>query len=1598
MRQRLSVSLQQVLALVMIAFLSVAVRAENPPSIRTTPSVSNASGEAAHAATAAHAAKQARRQALLKAVSSRALLFLPGSDAKTDTFVARNAHASIATDAHGLTINTFEIKSVPAPKPAAGDAGANMLPPAREVRRHSVRVDLLGANLDTVATPLGPNAARTNFFTGSDPAHWRHNVLSYDRVRYTNVYKGVDLTYYGRSSQQLEYDFVVAPGADPASIRLHVDGSAKVDADGNLRLSGEGATEDNGMALSHPVVYQDGKSGKEPVTGNFIELAKNTFGFSVGSYDHSKPLVIDPEITVIYASYMGGLHDDEAADLVLDANGAAYITGYSASEDFPISGNAYQVVRQTIGAYLYDAFVMKFDASGNLIYSTFLGGAQNDEARTIQVDSAGDAYIAGYTQSADFPVTSGAYQKAYGGGSDAFLTKFSNDGSQLLYSTYLGGAGDEAINRMRTAADGSLWVGGDASAAGLPVSATAAQKTVNGSDDGFIAKLQFNTAGALQIPYLTFLGGSNTTNEEGLIHDLDIDSTGNIYVTGESYSADFPVTGNAYEQPFPLSGGCYNSALPNGAAFITKFSPDLSKMLYSTVVGGKTEDQNGYPVCNQYAGTIHVDSAGNMWLIGTTGMSDFPTTANAMRSMLNGNGSAGVDNFIFELSADGSKAIYSSLFGGSQFDYGSHAVWDSSNNIWVAGTTQSTDFPVTSDALQPTNAGGYDTEITEFSPDGTKIEYATYLGGAADDDVSGAVQLRLDAQNNIHLAGETASTDYPVTPTAFQPLYANGDSGADTADAYYTILGSGIIGSVGPVMGGNTGDTSVTVNGAGFQKGATCSLVEGSTTLASAYASVNSTGTAVTCTFSLTGAATGSYDVVVNNPDGSSYTRQSSFTVQDGQGPDLNVSIVGRSAIRVGTATAFELTVSNTGDANAYGVLVNVTYPTTATLTFAYGTLPPLPSGKILDYNAIPKTSLQNGLTSQVLFLPLLTAGASNSYSFQILDSTQNDSVSVTASAAYMATTVDDSDSGSSVNNWTPRSKAENSLITAHAASAGACFGHIVGVVANAFGVPGCLGGSTLSVLVGTVTGGFDGSLPNPISNGGAFAGWLAGNIIPNCAGVLGPVGAAAGAAYNAWQALGDCGGGKYQQAIINFLTKGAIDPNEKDGPTGDGSTSHYVRSVPLAYNVAFENEASATAPASQVVVTDQLDPTKVDLTTLTLGSIQIGGNVIGLPQGTNSYNTNYKQSSSLNVRVQGSLDQTSGLLKWTFTSIDPATGQPPTDPTVGFLPPDTNGIIGQASVTFNVMPISGQSTGTQISNKAAVVFDSNAALNTATWVNTLDVTAPASAVTALNAQVVPTFPVSWSGTDKGSGIGTYNVYVSDNGGAFTLWQKTVDTTSASYTGTVGHTYGFYSIATDKAGNSETAKTKADTETMVVASIVPPAFTLTAAPGTLSIAAGSTGSATISVKPTGGFNQAVAFTCSGLPANATCSFSPASVTPNGSAAATTQMTIATSVEAALVDPSNGRPWNRTRGSEEAALAALLGLGGLARARRRAGRWMQLAVLGILVALSGFAGMGLSGCGGGGSSSSKTPPSTSNVTVTATSGSLKQTASLTLTVQ
>jgi hypothetical protein len=805
--------------------------------------------------------------------------------------------------------------------------------------------------------------------------------------------------------------------------------------------------------------------------------------------------------------------------------------------------------------------------------------------------------------------------------------------------------------------------------------------------------------------------------------------------------------------------------------------------------------------------------------------------------------------FVAEISSDGSQLVFSTFLGVTNSTIlTDFLAVDGQQNAWVASNAT---LPITGSALQSgLIANQTDGAVAEISSDGTTLLFGSYLPQlqspgpcysifrfqnsttACNSAIEG---FAVDQESNAYVAGTIAGAMVPVTANAFQGQFANGDAGADGSDIFFMVMGGATVGTLSTAVGGNTGDATVTISGNGFPPGVTCSLVQSGNAIFASNATVNSNGIGVTCTFPLNGASTGTYDVVVNYPDGSTVTDPGAFTVQNGGQPQIWSILSGRSAIRVGTPSQVFLTYGNNGTQDADLTTLWVVLPSAYSFTIAGLTNPK-------DANC-PAVGLQpvffasGGLTYIPLLVPLIPAGSSNSIV-----------ITVTAPAVSAAVELD----GYAEKPWFSSLPTAMQVLSA-ASSAPA---NVPGSCVNGEGTSDCLGpqsaeaqsavASYLSqfniidiALANDTTSQLATDLQNILSSAAAneVLPWLLvfDDVAADLATRFGITGQCSppftppsvdpdpepvplpdyckgglewGNSINPW-GTDPC---KRQTPVAS------IDPNDKTGPDGDGSNSRYVRPIsPFAYTVSFENQATATAPASQVVVTDILDPTKLDLTTLALGTISFRAYVITVPVNTNNFGTLFPINSSLSVRIQGSLNLGTNTVKWTFTSIDPSTGLPPSDPTVGFLPPDTNGVEGQGSVTFTVTPKSGQTTGTQVTNQATVVFDANAPINTPSWLNTIDVTLPLSSVTALpSTESSPTFTVSWSGSDVGSGIATYSIYDSDNGGTYTPWQVASTATSASFTGQVGHTYGFFSIATDGAGNVQTAKTSADTTTTVI--------------------------------------------------------------------------------------------------------------------------------------------------------------------------------------
>ena len=603
------------------------------------------------------------------------------------------------------------------------------------LRSGVVRMRLAGSNPSAPVEALDPLPGTVNYFIGNDPSKWRTDIPTYARVRYRQVYPGVNLVFYG-NRRRLEYDIEVTPGADPRVIQLAFEGT------GRMRVSASGDLElpvGRGVLRQHrPLVYQTMNGKRRLLEGRYVLRGKNRVGFQVLGYNPAEAVFIDPVLS--YASYLGGSRDDRGFSIAVDASGSAYVAGFTQSNGLPVTTGAFRGYYGGSG----DAFVAKLNSVGTaLVYCTYLGGAGEDGASSIAVDSAGNALVAGGTRSLDFPTTKGAYQTANAGlGQDAFVTKLNAAGSDLIYSTYLGGNGDEAACGSTLDGSGNAYLTGSTASSNFPRTAGALRAGPGGQGDIFVTKLNANGSGLV---YSTALGGSALD----MACSIQVDKAGNAHITGDAYSADFPTTPGAVQPKF--GGGRLD-------LHVVKLNPEGTAFVYSTYLGGKGDD-TGFGLA--------LDSSGNAYVTGGSDSSDFPVTAGALQTALRGP----QDAVVAKLSPDGRSLLYSTYLGGSGADIGLGIALDSSANICVTGGAGSADFPITRDAVQTSLKGLSDAFVTKIKADGSGLLYSTFLGGSQDDDGLGIV---VDSAGSAYVAGETTSSDFPTTAGAPRTTSAGG--------------------------------------------------------------------------------------------------------------------------------------------------------------------------------------------------------------------------------------------------------------------------------------------------------------------------------------------------------------------------------------------------------------------------------------------------------------------------------------------------------------------------------------------------------------------------------------------------------------------------------------------------------------------------------------------------------------------------------------------------------------------------------------------------------------------------------------------------------
>jgi hypothetical protein len=646
---------------------------------------------------------------------------------------------------------------------ASSDSGQNMV---KAKNRFSNGKDLseqlvltaryIGANPNPEVVGEGLMEYKCNYFIGSDPAKWHTDVPNYSAIILRDIYPGIDLRYSNGGGDQAVYDFITAPGANIAQVKVAYDGANGISLGSDGKMIVRTKWGDMIGAIESP------GNGALSDKACFSQLTEKTVGFGGGG--SSRQALGTLSVVLSYSALLGGGSADQAFGIAVDGSGCAYVTGFTASSDFPTM-NPYRTDKGSD-----DVFITKLSSTGNsLIYSTYLGGGDWDRGSGIAVDGSGNAFVTGWTKSYDFP-TLNPFQGPLGEGDiNAFVTKLSSVGNSLIYSTYLGGGSDDWGNSIAIDGSGSAYVTGHTYSFNFPT-LNPFQATNHGSPEVFVTRL--SVAGNSLI-YSTYLGGGGDDWGNGIA----VDGVGNAYITGHTHSFNYP-TVNPYQTY--QGGGQYG-----WDAFVTKLSKTGNSLVYSTFLGG-SEDDHGYGIA--------VNSSGNAFVTGCTESSDFPTSSPFRGSFTDGD----IDAFVTKLSSTGNSLIYSTFLGGANGDYGYGIAVDGSDNAFVTGITGSTNFPI----LNPYQTGG-GIFATRFSGTGSDLIYSTYLGNNGDY----GYDIAVDGSGIAYVTGWTFannSTTWNSAQVTYQhgwdafvaklgvsPDYlcgdVNGDAGVDISDESFLI-------------------------------------------------------------------------------------------------------------------------------------------------------------------------------------------------------------------------------------------------------------------------------------------------------------------------------------------------------------------------------------------------------------------------------------------------------------------------------------------------------------------------------------------------------------------------------------------------------------------------------------------------------------------------------------------------------------------------------------------------------------------------------------------------------------------------------------------
>ncbi len=620
---------------------------------------------------------------------------------------------------------------------------AMLLPSGHSSAAFPMEMKWIGGNAAPEIIGENPRDGRSHYFIGDDPRAWVTDVAQHSGVRYREVYSGIDVVFHATQGQ-IEYDYMVQPGADPAQIKMELSGGEDfyLDGAGNLTIRSAGNT----FTHRAPVVYQVERGERQLIAGAFRVLSADPLqvGFDLAEYDHSRELVIDPVME--YGRFFGGSQEEEILSIAVDKDGFIYMSGETSSPDLPLSAGKLAhpaSVFQTKGNTL--AFVAKLDPTGTkLIYCTYLGGSKTAVGHNLKIDAAGNAYIGGRTEASDFPLMKPIQAKFGGGSDDGFITKLNAAGNALIYSTYLGGSEYDQGRALAVDAAGNAYLTGITESANFPVK-NPIQVKYAGKQDTFALKI--NPAGSALV-YSTYLGGAG----DDVGHAITVDAAGSAYITGLTNSADFP-TAKPLQSAF--KGGEGDDTI------VVKINPDGTALVYSTFLGGSKDDESR---------GIVVDAAGNATITGYTQSSDFPT-AKPLQAKFGGGAQ---DIFVSSLRADGAALNYSTFLGGSGADYGRGLALNAAGDVYLTGYTDSKNFPL-KNPLQPNYAGGTaDTFYAKLDRTGATLVVSSFLGGDLYERGRG---IAVSAHGEVYISGRTESKNFPVTKP-HSPAFGGGPNDA----------------------------------------------------------------------------------------------------------------------------------------------------------------------------------------------------------------------------------------------------------------------------------------------------------------------------------------------------------------------------------------------------------------------------------------------------------------------------------------------------------------------------------------------------------------------------------------------------------------------------------------------------------------------------------------------------------------------------------------------------------------------------------------------------------------------------------------------------